>query len=179
MFRLLCHCCWRPVVLTRRMEYVIEIIECSDWVCCYQFIILLSSFSKVFEVANVKSTRTFSVLWKKSFTFWIVKGVLLDLSKIFECINRNMLLTKFNCSWIRGTTNMWFKCYLQGRSQLVIKSDRKICHSEDNAVVMSVPQGNILGDILFLIYKIDLNDKISVWCFYKNDLWRTFRPTIS
>ena len=84
-----------------------------------------------------------------------VVGVYLNFSKAFDTVDHNILLTKLYHYGIRGNALQWFKSYMSERKQFVSYNGTS---SSMKTVCCGVPQGSILGPILFLLYINDLSN---------------------
>ena len=73
-------------------------------------------------------------------------GVFVDLQKAFDTVDHQILLAKLNHYGICGVSNDWFKSYLSNRSQYVSISGYE---SVLDAINCGVPQGSVLGSLLF------------------------------
>ena len=94
-----------------------------------------------------------------------VLGLFLDFSKAFDTVNHSILFEKLEYYGIRGIPLEWFRSYLDSREQYVEYNGTK---SDKNIISCGVPQGSILGPLLFLLYINDLafvSDKLFALLF--------------
>ena len=149
----------------------------------YRPVSLLSFFSKILEkciaVRLVSFLDNFSILNPDQFGFrrglsttdalldymeFLYKNidekkhvisVFVDFSKAFDTVKHDILLSKLEMYGIRGVANDWFRSYLTGRSQRV-RVGSSI--SEEKLIINGVPQGSVLGSILFLLYVNEISN---------------------
>ena len=86
-----------------------------------------------------------------------VAAVMIDLSKAFDTVNHALLIDKLQAYGIQEGELLWFKDYLNNRRRVVMDG----AVSDWNEVNKGVPQGSILGPLLF-IYTI--YERSTGWC---------------
>jgi hypothetical protein len=88
-------------------------------------------------------------------------GVFLDLSKAFDTIDHKILIDKLFYYGIRGVALEWFRSYLLNRNQYVQYNN---VTSQTQSISCGVPQGSVLGPLLFILYTNDLEKSIKSKC---------------
>jgi len=106
----------------------------------------------------------------------------LDLSAAFDTVDHDILLFRLQQRFgVTGKPLLWFKSYLSNRMQYVSVDGAA---SSDHALQCGVPQGSVLGPILYVLYTSPLSDIVKKfnlsYHFYADDsqLYLSFQPTI-
>ena len=107
--------------------------------------------------------------WIDNICDGLLTGIcLLDIRKCFDTIDHMLLKEKLNYYGIKGVEIDWFSDYLKDRSQAVFHNKML---SDKNNVTIGVPQGSVLGPILFMLFVNDIsqNSDIGICNLYADD----------
>ncbi|CAB3998829.1 RNA-directed DNA polymerase from transposon BS [Paramuricea clavata] len=136
--------------------------------------ITIDSVSKRLQKLNVsKATGALIQMcdqWLQDMDEGKINGVVfLDICKAFDSVNHEILLEKLKTQFgIHDIELKWFQSYLRNRKQVCSVNDQT---SSARTIICGIPQGSILGPLLFLLYINDMPDILerTTPCLYTDD----------
>ena len=148
---------FRPISNLSVLSKLLERLVASQMVCYLKQFDLLPPLQSGFREGHSTETAILKVL--TDLRMAIDRGdfgilVLLDLSAAFDTVDHNILLQRLEKTFGIGTTVLrWFQSYLHERHQHVRCGGEQ---SSISVVSCGVPQGSVLGPLLFILYTADL-----------------------
>ena len=162
---------FRPISLLPAISKVSEKIACSQMCDFFKGdydLDKLQSAYKKFHSTNTALLNITDDIYKSLDKSQITILILLDYSKAFDCANHRLILAKLKAAGFQDDALSWILSYLQDRKQKV-KTD--FGESRWVTIKNGVPQGSILGPLLFLVLVSDLYKSVSngVYHMYADD----------
>ena len=171
---------FRPVSVLNTFSKVYERVIKEQIVCGMEkyFSLFLPAYRKNYSSQNI--LRSLTEDWRKNLdNNFVVGAVLTDLPKAFDCISHDLIIAKLSAYNFSDETLSYIYSYLINRMQCVRKNNT---HSQLETIISGVPQGSILGLILF---NLSINDLFffvalaSLYNFAVDNTLSAFATTVS
>ena len=152
---------YRPISLTSISSKILEHIIHSSIMDHFEKHSMLNSFQHGFRQRHSCETQLITTI--RDFANGLnsksqIDAILLDFAKAFDKVDHDRLMTKLSVMGIGDSLHQWIRSFLSNRSQSVLVDGET---SSPAAVLSGVPQGTVLGPLLFLVYINDISDKLS------------------
>ena len=161
------------------LSVVAKIIERASFNQFYAYLVsnnLLNKYQSGFRPrhSTVTALPDITIEWFINIDNGLTNAVLfLDLKKAFDTIDQSILTTKLKLYGVQPKTLQWFSGYLTQRPQRILINS---IFSDAKIVTCGIPQGSILGPLLFLLYLNDLpnSNLVSTVRMYADDTSLTY-----
>ena len=161
---------YRPISV---LPLISKVIERAVHNQLYSFLTnmnLLSKDQSGFRTGHSTSTTLLDVqdfILKNMDSGRATGAIFLDLNKAFDCVNHSLLIDKLDQCGVKNNELNWFKLYLGCRTQAVNINSTL---SDFKNIGIGIPQGSILGPLLFIIFVNSLPNSIDCNCvMYADD----------
>jgi hypothetical protein len=147
---------YRPISLLPSFSKIIEKLMLNRLLSFFNYNNILNNCQHGFRLNHSTSTAIAQLL--NTVTYALDKGeyvlsLFLDLAKAFDSLDHSILIKKLELYGIRGCVLDWFKSYLTDRFQYIVHNNNR---SSLRLIKSGIPQGSILGPILFNLFVNDL-----------------------
>ena len=147
---------YRPISLLPSMSKIFEYVifyQLFDYMCTNNLLTIEQFGFRTGHSTELAAIQLIDHLTKQMDMGKVPTNIYIDLSKAFDTLDHSILLDKLTYYGVCGLENLLLRDYLSGRHQYVDYNGSK---SRTNSISLGVPQGSILGPLLFLIYINDL-----------------------
>ena len=163
---------YRPVSILTILSKIFERSAVEQLIDYYNQIGILNKRQHAYKKYHSTTTCLFEIIEtarKHIDDGNLVAIASLDLSKAFDSLAHNLILRKLNEMGLNESATTWIHSYLSNRKQTVKLGN---VESEENIVESGVPQGSILGPLLFITCTNDIVEKMEEYdiCMYADDM---------
>ena len=151
---------YRPISVTNPLSKILERLMAARMINFVDKFSILYDYQFGFRKNDSTSVAVLdlvNMIQNETFEGNYVLGVFMDFQKAFDTVNFTLLLKKLHHYGFRGLCHDWFKSYLTNRMQFTHVNGST---SETKAISCGIPQGTVLGPLLFLLYINDLPSSV-------------------